>query len=119
MKRCAKNGKRYWKESKKPQVEKLAASKLSIPILMLDEFRKLYSVCVELNNHVGVSNKTLSIQVRNKFHPRRPNPKIPEQRYTKPKHKHNLQTTISCETVVLGAPLREKNNPVLLKDCAR
>ena len=68
---------------------------------------------------MGVSNKTLSIQVRNKFHPRGPNPKIPEQRYTKPNHQRNLQATISCETVVLGAPLREMNNPVLLKDCAR
>ena len=48
-----KNGQRYWKESKNPYVGKFAASKLSIPILMLDEFRKQYSVCVELNNHVG------------------------------------------------------------------
>ena len=30
-----------------------------------------------------------------------------------------FQVTISCRTVVLGAPLRDKNKPVLLKDCPR
>ena len=80
-----KNGQRYWNKSKNPYVENFAASKVSIPIQILDEFRMLYSVCVELNNHFGVNKNTLSIQVRNNFHPRGPNPKIPEQRYTKPK----------------------------------
>ena len=86
----------------------LPPSKVSIPNQKLDEFRMLYSVCVKLNNQVGCNN-TLSIQVLNKFHPRGPNPKIPEQRYTKPNHQRNLYATISCETVVLGAPLRGKD----------
>ena len=39
VEKMRKNGQRYWKESKNPYVEKIASSRVSIPIQSLDEVR--------------------------------------------------------------------------------
>ena len=41
VEKMCKNGQRFWKESKNPYVEIFEASKVSIPIQILDELRML------------------------------------------------------------------------------